>query len=273
MLKNTLQQILRESRYTVVLSGYGQLLENGYPAIRDGDESYDIETKYGYSTEEILSSGFYSTRKEMFFKVYREAILAPLAIPPGKGYLCLKELQDMGYVNCVITRRVFALPDRAGCENVINLHGTVYDNHCPRCGKKYPMEFIRDSKKVPLCTECSAPIRPGITLFGEMVDNGVITKAASELQKADVVLVLGTNLKTYLCTQLMHYYEGDKLIVINAEPHFSDKYADVVIHERTDDYLEQLVSVLKNPQEKSALSTEPAASGEQLVMPEEMIPV
>ena len=37
MVNETLMQILLKSNYTVVLSGYGQLTENGYPAIRDGE--------------------------------------------------------------------------------------------------------------------------------------------------------------------------------------------------------------------------------------------
>ena len=58
MLGKTLSEILKESRHTTVLSGFGMLLESGYPAIRDGDESYEIEQRYGYSVEEIFSSSF-----------------------------------------------------------------------------------------------------------------------------------------------------------------------------------------------------------------------
>ena len=47
MLERTLLKILQESKYTTVLSGFGMLIESDYPAIRDGDESYDIELKYG----------------------------------------------------------------------------------------------------------------------------------------------------------------------------------------------------------------------------------
>ena len=42
MLERTLLQILKESRYTTVLSGFEMLQESGYPVLRDGDESYDI---------------------------------------------------------------------------------------------------------------------------------------------------------------------------------------------------------------------------------------
>ena len=60
MRENGILQILENSRYTVVLTGSGMLLESGYPLLRDGEESYEIENKYGYSYEEIFSSGFYS---------------------------------------------------------------------------------------------------------------------------------------------------------------------------------------------------------------------
>ena len=156
----------------------------------------------------------------------------------------MAELEEKGLFQTIITRRIFGLPTRAGCKNVIDLHGNVYDNYCPHCGKKYPVEYIRESKRVPLCTECNTPIRPGVCLMGEKVDNAVITRAANEVQKADVLLVLGTNLKTYLCTQLINYYDGDKLIVVNPDHHFSDKYADMLVSERVDVTLEQILNEL-----------------------------
>ena len=76
---------------------------------------------------------------------------------------------------------------------------------------------------MPLCENCNTPIRPDVCFFGEMVDNSVITRAAQEVQKADMLLALGTNLNTYLCTQLVNYYEGDKLVVVHSNPHFSDR--------------------------------------------------
>ena len=75
--------MLEESKYTVAMSGIEMLLENGYPGLRDGEESYEIEQKYGYSAEEILSSAFYATRKEIFFEFLRNEMLAATAVPPG----------------------------------------------------------------------------------------------------------------------------------------------------------------------------------------------
>ena len=90
MKEKNMLQILRDSTYTVVLSGTGLMAESGYPLLRDGKESYEIEEKYGYSFEEIFSSMFYSARKELFFRFYKEVILKTIEIPPGKGFQRMK---------------------------------------------------------------------------------------------------------------------------------------------------------------------------------------
>ena len=242
-------QILKKSRYTVALSGFGMLVESGYPAIRDGGESYDIEQKYGYSTEEIFSSSFFSTRKPQFYDFYRKEILSALDTPPGKGFYEMARLEEMGILQTIITRRIFHLPSRAGCKNVIELHGNVYRNYCTHCGQEYSMEYVRDGEKIPLCEKCKQAIRPDVRLFGEMEDNQVITRAATEIQKADVLLVLGTNLKSYLCTQLLDYYEGDKLLLISKEQHFSDKFADIYWNSRVDDALDKIITEMEKNNE------------------------
>ena len=67
MLGKDLLKILKESKYTTVLSGFEMLQENGYPAIRDGEESYDIEQKYGYSVDEMFTSAFLFDQKTTVF--------------------------------------------------------------------------------------------------------------------------------------------------------------------------------------------------------------
>ena len=244
-----LQKILEESKYTVVLSGYGMTVESGYPALRDGDISYDIEQRYGYSTDELMHSSCFSTRKELFYEFYRNEILSALQIPPGKGYQIVAELQKRGLVQSIITKRFFGLSQRAGCENVINLYGNVYENYCTHCGRKYSMEYVRDAKKVPLCESCHMPIRPNIVLIGEAIDNAVMTRAAAEVEKADVLLILGTKLTSNLCRQLTGYYKGKKLILITLYPHYSDQLADFVINERVDKTLEALMECMNESKE------------------------
>ena len=242
MREKNILQILRDSRYTVVLTGSGMMVESGYPLLRDGDESYEIEEKYGYSFEEMFSSGFYSARKELFFRFYKEVILKAAEVPPGKGFLMLKKLQDHGLADAVITRRIAGLEDRAGCRNVVNMKGTVFDNACPSCGRHYPVEYVRDSKGVPLCEQCLVAIRPQVCLFGEMINNTLTTRAAEEVAKAEALIVLGASLHSPLCSQLLQYYTGANLILVTDSEHYSDQQADEIVYGRCDEFLETLVS-------------------------------
>ena len=246
MKEKNILRILKESRYTVVLSGIEMMQESGYPLLRDGEESYDIESKYGYSFEEMFSSSFYSARKELFFRFYKEVILKAAETPPGQGFLSLKKLQDRGLVNSIITRRIAGLEDRAGCTNVVNLKGTVFQNTCPSCGRSYSMEYVRDAKGVPLCEKCLVAIRPGVCLFGEMIDNGLMTRAAGEVEKADVLLVLGASLNTPLCSQMLQYYSGTNLILVTGSEHYTDQRADFIVYGRCDDFLERLAEECEN---------------------------
>ena len=240
MSEKNILQILRDSRYTVVLSGVGLMAESGYPLLRDGEESYEIENKYGYSYEEILSSGFYAARKELFFRFYKEVILKVVDIPPGKGFCMLKKLQDHGLVDSIITRRIAGLENRVGCRNVLNLKGTVFDSVCPSCGKHYSPEYIRDSQNVPLCEQCLVALRPQVCLYGEMIDNGIMTQAAGEVEKADTLLVLGASLNSPLCSQMLQYYTGTNLILVTESEHYTDQRADFVVYGRCDEFLERL---------------------------------
>lgn len=242
MREKNILQILRESNYTVVLSGAGLMAESGYPLLRDGEESYEIEDKYGYSFEEIFSSGFYSARKELFFRFYKEVILKAVDIPPGKGFQMLKKLQDQGLVDSIITRRIAGLEDRAGCRNVVDMKGTVFENVCPSCGKHYSVDYVRESKNVPLCEQCLVALRPQVCLFGEMIDNGIMTKAAGEVEKADTLLVLGASLNTPLCSQLLQYYTGTNLILVTGSEHYTDQRADFIVYGRCDEFLERLAA-------------------------------
>ena len=76
---------------------------------------------------------------------------------------------------------------------VWELSGSVYDNYCPACKKEYTVDFVKQAKSVPLCDDCKSPVRPNIRLHSEKVRNDLYTQATSACQKADMILVLGTD--------------------------------------------------------------------------------
>lgn len=229
MIEDSLKKAVSESSYLVALCGSGILKENGQLSMRDPERAYEIEKKYGYSPEEMFTSSFYSTRPEKFFDFYKNELLSREETP-GEAFYYLAELSKSGKLKSVITNNVYSYPQKAGCKNVISLHGDIENNLCPHCGAKYPKEYILESANAPRCEKCQTLIRPGLILFGQTIDNAVMSQAALEISKADVLLVLGTNLRSEPARQYSRYFDGNHLIIVNPEPDYSDRKADLAIH-------------------------------------------
>ena len=71
----TIKNILRGGGNIVVLGGMEVTLRAGLNGVKAEHMAYDIENEYGYDSEEIVSSLFYSKRADVFYKYYREIIL------------------------------------------------------------------------------------------------------------------------------------------------------------------------------------------------------
>nr|CAG8476077.1 4432_t:CDS:2 [Entrophospora candida] len=55
---------------------------------------------------------------------------------PNETHFAIKELQSLGYIQDVITQNVDGLLQAAGTQNVLELHGTLHEVHCLKCGFK-----------------------------------------------------------------------------------------------------------------------------------------
>ncbi len=223
-----LKEMLESSRYTVAICGSGMMAESGYLGIKTPEKAYEIEEKYKASPEEIFTSAYYNTRTRQFYEFYRKEMLVDLE--PAASSSALAAIERAGKIQCIITGNIYELSQRGGCVNVINLHGSIYQNQCPHCKKMYPIEYIKNSKTtVPLCEDCGHVIRPLVSLFGEMMDSQKMTRTTEEIEKADMLLLLGTNLDSEVFANYIRYFSGRYLAVIHKESSHSDEKADLVI--------------------------------------------
>ena len=234
-----LRDIIANSDNIVFFGGAGVSTESNIPDFRSESGLYNAQQKYGRSPEEMLSHSFFMRHTDTFFDYYKNNLIYRSA-EPNKAHRALAKLEEQGKLKSIITRDIFSLPRRAGCQNVYELHGSVYRNFCPHCGRQYPVEYIQHSRGVPRCESCGSVIRPGVSLVGEMVDNALISRAAEEVRKADTLLVIGCNLKASLTNTFLRYFEGDELVLINKDEHFADNIADLVIHGNPMDILKDL---------------------------------
>ena len=236
------KEIIGDATKIVALLGVGTVMECGAINYLNNQVIYRIEDTYHRSPEEIMSTGFYSSRPDQFYKYYKEEYLADHCTP-GKTYDALKKLDDAGVLTACITTNTHGLEKIVGIHKVVELYGSRHFNYCSNtsCYKRFPLEYVEKSKGVPVCDVCHSPIRPGVRLYGERIDNLAMTEAANACAEADCILVLGTNFYDSMVRFCLSHYEGDKLILISKHEHFRDRQADIVIHDEVQDVLPKLV--------------------------------
>lgn len=229
----TLQQMVDESNRIVFFGGAGVSTESGIPDFRSTDGLY--HQKYDWPPETILSRTFFDRMPEEFYRFYRDKML-PLEAEPNAAHLKLAELEQAGKLTAVVTQNIDGLHTKAGSKRVYELHGSVWRNHCMRCGKFYEPGFIRDSKGIPLCT-CGGKIKPDVVLYEEGLDDEVVSGAVHAIRSADMLIVAGTSLTVYPAAGLLRYFHGRHLILINRDATPYDDMAELVIHDKVGEVL------------------------------------
>ena len=222
-----LRKIIDESENIVFFGGAGVSTESGIPDFRSKDGLYNL--KYKYPPEEILSHSFFINNTNEFFEFYRDKMNS-LKYEPNITHIKLSELEKKGKLKAVITQNIDGLHQKAGSKNVLELHGSVLRNYCMKCKKAYDAKYVFNSKDIPLC-DCGGIIKPDVVLYGEMLDDNIVSKSVDAIKRADVLIIGGTSLTVYPASSLIYYFKGKKLVLINRDSTQMDSMADLVIND------------------------------------------
>lgn len=230
----TLQKWVEQSDNIVFFGGAGVSTESGIPDFRSTDGLYF--QKYDDPPETILSHHFFIERTEDFYKFYREKMLCLDALP-NRAHKKLAELEQAGKLKAVVTQNIDNLHQKAGSQNVLELHGSVYRNYCMKCGKFHSVEEVACSKGVPHC-DCGGVIKPDVVLYEESLNQSIIQRSIEAIHDADLLIIGGTSLAVYPAAGFIDFYRGEKLVLINKSPTPRDVSANLLIQGNIGDILD-----------------------------------
>ncbi len=222
-----LEQYIRQSKRIVFFGGAGVSTESGIPDFRSVDGLYHM--KYPDPPETILSRSYFERYPEKFFTFYREKTLFPNA-KPNAAHEFLARLEQSGKLSAVVTQNIDGLHQKAGSQNVLELHGSTLRNYCMRCNKFYSLTDILSTDGVPYC-ECGGIIKPDVVLYQEPLNQRILSRALRAIQNADLLIIGGTSLVVYPAAGLIDYFNGAHLVLINKSETPRDSLADLCIHE------------------------------------------
>ncbi|MBO8444298.1 MAG: NAD-dependent deacylase [Bacteroidetes bacterium] len=200
-------------RKIAVLTGAGVSAESGISTFRDSNglwENYNVEdvaSIEGWYRNPGLMLDFYNARRRQLAEV-----------KPNAAHLAIAALEN-DYDVTVITQNVDNLHERAGSTRIIHLHGEltkVRPEDCCNEQDGFSEESVFDIGYDEIHLGDKAPdgaqLRPHIVWFGEAVPK--MEQAINAVEKADIMLIVGTSLQVYPAAGLYRYAGIDTPIYI-----------------------------------------------------------
>ena len=225
-----LKDIINQSNRIVVFTGAGISVPSGIPDFRSADGIYNQKTKIKAMPEDIVSHSFFVNNPEDFYSFYKEKMCYPKA-EPNAAHKYFADLEKKGKNVIVVTQNIDGLHQKAGSKIVYELHGTIHQNFCTRCGRLFGLDYVLNSGGVPHCDKCGAIVKPNVVLYEEGLDEDTIGRSINAIMTCDTMIVIGTSLKVYPAAGFIRYFKGRNLVVINKESTSYDSMCDLVFNE------------------------------------------
>ncbi|MFG3418079.1 NAD-dependent protein deacetylase [Micromonospora sp. NPDC049460] len=241
----------------VVLSGAGLSTESGIPDYRGPSGAARRHTPMTYQvfTRDAQARRRYWARSHLGWRVIARAA-------PNDGHRAVARLQRGGLVDGVITQNVDGLHTAAGSPRVVELHGRLDEVVCLGCGNQTSREeldrrlreanpgfdarvaAVNPDGDVDLaddevarfrtvdCTFCGTGVlKPDVVFFGETVPAPRVARCFDMVQRARLLLVLGSSLTVMSGRRfvLRAAKLGIPVVIVNQGPTRGDGYAALTL--------------------------------------------
>jgi len=191
-----------EAKNILVLCGAGVSVSAGIPDFRTpGTGLYDNLQKYNLpAPEAIFDIGFYRENPQAFCTLAKE-LWPGLTHSPTLTHSFLKLLSDRGILLRNYTQNIDGLDHLAGipAEKLVECHGHFRSASCIECHAPADGERVKDTivqkGMTPICEKCGGNVKPDIVFFGEDLPARFHKMLKRDVQKADLMLILGTSLQ------------------------------------------------------------------------------
>ena len=185
----------------VVFTGAGISAESGLGTFRDSDGLWEK-----YRVEDVCTHEAWERNPELLVRFYNARRRDTINAQPNAAHLAIARLQQALPDTKIITQNVDDLHERAGCKDVLHLHGEI----------RKLRSNINETATVPIegweqhygdRHPDGSLLRPYIVFFGEGVP--YFSDACELASRADVLLVVGTSLNVYPAASLLDYTRPD----------------------------------------------------------------
>ena len=170
--------------------------DSGIATFRDSDGMWA-----NYRIEEVCTPEALARNHAKVVEFYNLRRRETLSKEPNAAHRAIAELEKYFDVE-VVTQNVDNLHERAGSTRVTHLHGELTKlRSTANPDLIYPIEGWEQD--LDARAEDGSYLRPHIVFFGEAVP--MFDRATRIVEKADILVVVGTSLAVYPAASLVHY--------------------------------------------------------------------
>lgn len=253
--------LLARSARVVAFTGAGISTESGIPDFRSPGgvwSRYDPrEFTFGrYVRSAEVRRKSWTMRRELFEATPQ----------PNPAHLALAALEQAGRSQGVITQNIDGLHQLAGSRTVVEIHGTAREVMCigaqpaggipEGCGFRAELRWALDrvdaGDEDPCCPDCGGLVKSATVSFEQVLFPGVVEQAVDLVQRADLLLTVGSSLQVFPAAELPSHAvrAGARLVIVNDEPTPYDPVADLVVRGRAGQVLDAAVGALLEPPDR-----------------------
>lgn len=269
-----LQTFLKAHPRLFVLTGAGISTASGIPDYRDenGDWKRPAPVQYRDFVNQARTRQRYWARSLVGWPWFQGAT-------PNLCHETLASWESAGLTSQLVTQNVDRLHQRAGSQQVIDLHGRLDKIICLDCralsdrtemqeklladnpefaamtadiapdGDAYLEHADFSHFRVPGCPHCGGILKPDVVFFGEMIPRERVDRAIKALLDSDALLVIGSSLMVYsgfrFCRLAAEH--GIPIAAINPGRTRADELIGLKLAQRFEDVIPALQETGKQP--------------------------
>ena len=227
---------LKEAKKIVIVTGAGISQESGIPTFRGKDGLWR-----NYDAMKLATIDAFYDDPKLVWEWYVERRTNIFSASPNAGHAAIAQLEK--YCDVVIlTQNIDGLHQRAGSNQVLELHGSIVRIKCTVCD--FVDDLINEFNYLPPMCNCGNILRPDVVWFGESLPQDVWEKAIVHASSCDVMIIVGTSLVVSPANTLPIFAkENDAtLIEVNPEETIMSKDMDLTIRDTSANVMPNLIT-------------------------------
>ena len=188
IIPDELVKALHQAQHVAVLTGAGISAESGVPTFREAQTGLWAQ----YDPEELATPQAFRRNPRLVWEWYEWRRQLVAKAEPNPGHLALAMLAKHVPQLTLITQNVDGLHQRAGSENVIELHGNIRRTKCFENGH-IVTNWPETDELPPRCPRCDSLLRPDVVWFGEGLPIDALETAVTAAHTCDIFFSVGTS--------------------------------------------------------------------------------